>query len=234
MADHYAKERFHVPPTDPLDAVRLADLDAAIRQIYKAPVRSAASENLDGTYLTGVLTGVTNDFIVTDGVAGTAGDRVLLMGQTDKTQNGIYEITDPGGASPWILTRADDFDDSSDLYDTLKVNVREGTSHHDTTWALVTNDPMFLDTTPLVFEPAGGSVRVAQKTFQVTGDDTTAAFPFTHGWNTKTVTAELIRDSDGATVYADITRAANTVTVTFGAPPATGVTFTLVARAEVS
>lgn len=48
-----------------------------------------------------------------DGVTVSVADRVLVKDQSDQTENGIYVVTDTGsGATDWILTRADDYDNS--------------------------------------------------------------------------------------------------------------------------
>jgi len=44
-----------------------------------------------------------------DGILMTVGARVLVQGQTDQTENGIYSVTTVGtGATNWVLTRASD------------------------------------------------------------------------------------------------------------------------------
>jgi len=44
-----------------------------------------------------------------DGILMTVGARVLVQGQTDQTENGIYSVTTVGtGATNWVLTRATD------------------------------------------------------------------------------------------------------------------------------
>lgn len=48
-----------------------------------------------------------------DGVTVAVNDRVLVKDQSTQTENGIYVVTDTGsGATDWILTRADDYDNS--------------------------------------------------------------------------------------------------------------------------
>jgi hypothetical protein len=57
------------------------------------------SANFVGTYANKVLTQTTPAEIVIDGVTLALADRVLLIGQTDKTQNGIYTVTTLGVTS---------------------------------------------------------------------------------------------------------------------------------------
>lgn len=67
----------------------------------------AATATLGGMLLTGNANGALNLDGQTTGWA--VGDRVLLMGQGDATQNGIWSIAQVGdGSNPFILTRPDD------------------------------------------------------------------------------------------------------------------------------
>lgn len=65
---------------------------------YKAPCRVGSVSNIS---LTGTQT--------IDGVAVVAEDRVLVMGQTDQTENGVYTVK----ATAW--QRARDFDGTGDV-----------------------------------------------------------------------------------------------------------------------
>ena len=47
-----------------------------------------------------------------DGYTAFNGDRILVSGQTDAFQNGVYVVTVEGdGVTPWVLTRSDDFNE---------------------------------------------------------------------------------------------------------------------------
>jgi hypothetical protein len=81
-----------------------------------------------------------------DGVALVADDRVLVTGQTDAEDNGIYVVVD-GGA--W--TRSTDADSSLEVTSGMWCIVSEGTQYEDTVWLLATNNPITLDTTELTF-----------------------------------------------------------------------------------
>ena len=58
------------------------------------------------------LTSTTNGPLTTEGYTAQINDRVLVIGQTNQTENGVYVVTQAGvaggGGSPWILTRATD------------------------------------------------------------------------------------------------------------------------------
>lgn len=85
--------------------------------------QTAANSNIDGVYTAGsvagkpgvgatfVLTATTGNNTVINGVILMEGMRVLLIGQTDKKQNGAYTVTTvPAGEGQVVLTRAEDFD----------------------------------------------------------------------------------------------------------------------------
>lgn len=78
------------------------------------PLPSSPTYN-NGTAGTGAtLTAGSNGGFTVDGVASAAfagGERVLVAGQADAKQNGIYTLTQVGdGSHPYILTRATDWD----------------------------------------------------------------------------------------------------------------------------
>lgn len=79
-----------------------------------------------------------------DGLSMTAGDRVLLLGQTDPSKNGIYNWNSAGGA----MTRAVDMDASGEFNAAL-VPVRSG-SLSGSIWFQKVVDPT-VDTTPITF-----------------------------------------------------------------------------------
>ncbi|MDR1314862.1 MAG: hypothetical protein LBQ12_14530 [Deltaproteobacteria bacterium] len=234
--------KYYVPlevlasPTAPAHVVRLQDLKDAVDSKFKMPVRAAGPSNYAGTYAAGVLTASANAALVVDGVAMAATDRVLLYGQTDAKQNGIYVVTAAGsGAAPWVLTRADDFNATGKIYSAVKVTAAEGTANHEVTFVLATDDPITLDASLLNFAVSSGNEpKVLQKSFDITGDAATSSFPFTHAWNTAKVTVEIISKASGETVYADVARTANDVTVSFYAAPAVGEDYEVVLRAEIS
>lgn len=60
------------------------------------------------------LTASSNGIPTLDGVnAFTTGYRILVAGQTDAKQNGLYEFTQIGAGVPYILTRTDDWNGSA-------------------------------------------------------------------------------------------------------------------------
>jgi microcystin-dependent protein len=79
-------------------------------------------------------------------------DRVLLIAQTTASQNGIYEYNSGTNA----LTRTSDANTSASVPPGMTVFINEGTVYKDSSWALVTNAPITLNTTPLTFTQVSG------------------------------------------------------------------------------
>lgn len=89
-----------------------------------------------------------------DGVTLVVGNRFLVRNQAAGLQNGIYTVTDVGSAgTPFILTRAVDFDDSpvGEVSANNAAFVEEGTNFADTGWTLVTDNPITIGTTAIAF-----------------------------------------------------------------------------------
>lgn len=110
-------------------SAELAKLDT------KQSVKAATTTNLAA--LSGLLT--------VDGVALTAGARVLVKDQTTASQNGIYIVA----AGAWA--RAADADLSSEVTPGLLVTVESGSENADTVWQLTSAGPIALGTTALIF-----------------------------------------------------------------------------------
>lgn len=122
-------------PSSPTDGATKQYVDLYINGIsLKAPVRvtTTAAITLSGTQ-------------TIDGVAVVAGDRVLVKDQAAGASNGIYVVS----AGAWA--RSLDADVSSEVVSGMTVFVSEGTVSLDRQFSLVTNAPITLGTTALVF-----------------------------------------------------------------------------------
>ena len=94
----------------------------------------ATTENLTATYSNGsagvgatLTNSGTQAVLVLDSTAANLGNRILVKDQTTRTQNGIYTVTNVGGASTnWILTRATPEDQPAELSGGAFVFVEEG------------------------------------------------------------------------------------------------------------
>lgn len=115
-------------------SVRLATT-AALGSGYAAGSADASG----GTGIGATLTASANGALTIDSVAASVGDRILVKNQTTTRNNGIYTVTDIGGVStPWVLTRATDFDNSiaGEVYPGDFTFVTEGTVNADQGWIM--------------------------------------------------------------------------------------------------
>lgn len=109
----------------------------------KTPVRVVSTVNVNlATFGLGVI----------DGVQLLANDRVLLTGQTDSTQNGIY-VAQTG---PWV--RDLDFDGTGDIKSGTQVFVTSGTLNTGSTWYVSTADPITIGTTAIALTKSPGVI----------------------------------------------------------------------------
>lgn len=95
-----------------------------------------------------------------DGVAVVAGDRVLVKNQASGAQNGIYL------AAVGAWSRATDADASLEVTPGLLVPVEAGTANGDSVWQLVTDAPITVGTTALVFEMLAGRTGIGAGTYR--------------------------------------------------------------------
>lgn len=113
-----------------------------------------------GTGVGATLTATgTGSFPSVDGVTISLNDRILVcgLGTTSDVHNGIYTLTDAGsGSGSWVLTRATDADEDSEVSDGMFVFVGEGTMYADSGWVQTTNDPVTVDSTVQVFTQFSG------------------------------------------------------------------------------
>lgn len=110
-------------PTNDLHAATKAYVDALAAGINsKQEVKFATNVNLNATYAAGTsdssggtgvgatLTSNISGAFLPDELPVAINDRILVRAQTDKKQNGIYVVTNPGdGDSSFVLTRSLDF-----------------------------------------------------------------------------------------------------------------------------
>jgi len=161
----------------------------------KENVRAATTANLSANYYNGALndgigatlTSTVSVALSIDGITpfvDTLGseDRVLVKDQTAKLQNGIYIVTTAGsGATPWVLTRATDADESAEIPSGTFVFVTEGTVNQDKGFAASHEDNPVIGTDDLQFDTfsgqgglnAGEALDKDVDTLNVLYDDTT-------------------------------------------------------------
>ena len=86
-----------------------------------------------------------------DDVSLSLHDRVLVTGQTDASENGIYYVTTVGAGSNGTWARSLDANENGEVNGGTIIMVTEGTSHGDTQWKLTTDDPITIGSTNLNF-----------------------------------------------------------------------------------
>lgn len=105
---------------------------------------------------------------IVDGVSISLNDRILVTGQTDKSQNGIYKVSSVGAGSNGTWVRTNDADGNEDVSAGMVVMVTSGEAFGDTRWKLTTDDPIVVGTTDLDFEQdsayAFGTINVDDST----------------------------------------------------------------------
>lgn len=144
----------------------------------KANVVAATTTNLSATYSSvgQTLTGNSNGALVLDGVTLTTGNRVLVKDQTTLPQNGIYTVTTVGsGSTPFVLTRADDYNQSSEITAGSFTFVASGTANSSKSYVQTTRN-VTLDTSNIVFSVFGtsqiGTNSIANDKLQTVGGST--------------------------------------------------------------
>ena len=144
---------------------------------WKQAVRVALVENVD---LAQPVTEV-------DGVVVAQSDRVLVMGQTDKAQNGIYVVGADG-----VLVRAEDMNDAAE-FSSAAFFVEEGTVYADTGFTQ-TNEVVAIGTDPISFVQFNGAAGIIAGAGMIK-DGNTLRVASTSG--TITVTEDSIDVSQG-------------------------------------
>ncbi len=147
------------------DLVNKAYFDAVVQGLLvKDAVRLATTANLvvtpAGSGIGKTLTADANGSLVIDGVSAVVNDRILVKNQTLAQDNGIYRVSDTGsGVSPYVLTRATDFDGSpsAEVRGGVFTFVQEGTVNSDSGYVVTTNGAIVLDTTAIDWTQFSGA-----------------------------------------------------------------------------
>jgi len=86
-----------------------------------------------------------------DGVSLSVNDRVLVTAQSTGSQNGIYLVSTVGSGSNGTWVRTSDADATGEIEAGMIVMVTEGSVYADTQWKLITDDPINIGSTALIF-----------------------------------------------------------------------------------
>ena len=153
-------------PVQDQDAATKAYVDTVAQGLDpKASVAYATAATLPAyTYNNGTagvgatITGSATGLLTIDGTAPTVGDRVLIKNETSTNApyNGIYTVTTNSVGSAYVLTRATDFNQSSEIPSAFTF-VEYGTINGDTGWVCTTNAPVVVGTTDIVFVQFSGA-----------------------------------------------------------------------------
>ena len=190
-------------PSASTDAATKGYVDAAANGLdVKASVRAATTANIT----------LSNTQTI-DGVALSAGDRVLVKDQSTGANNGIYLVVS-GGA--W--TRATDADTNAKVTGGMFTFVEEGTTNADSGWILTNDGTVTLGTTALTFVQFSGAGQI------------TAGAGLTKTGNTLDVigtTNRIVVAADSIDIGTDVVTLTGTQTLTNKSIIATQLTGTL-------
>jgi hypothetical protein len=196
--------------------------NARLGTVTTLPTYTAAGSQVGKT-----LTGTANGALSIDGIAVVVGNRILVKNESTGVNNGIYTVTQTGGAAaPYILTRATDSDQNTKMNASEFIFVAEGNTIADTGWVLATNDTINVDTTSLSYvQFTGSGLYTAGAGLTLTGNQFALTNPVTTalggtGLATIGTANQVLGTNAGATglEYKTITAGTNiTITNTAGA-----------------
>jgi hypothetical protein len=183
-------------PVNGTDIVNKAYADSIASGInFHQSVRLATAAALPAnTYNNGTsgvgatLTANANGALTVDGVAAVAGNRILVKDEVAGANNGVYVVTQVGnGSTPYILTRATDFDSAGTGVDQIDAGdfflVTAGSTLANTSWVQQTPLPITVGTTAIVFSQfaapvlysAGTGLSLTGTTFSITNTGVSAS-----------------------------------------------------------
>lgn len=98
------------------------------------------------------MTNNVNGAIAIDGTSPTVGDLILIARSASQTYNGLYVVTDAGsGITPWILTRASNYDQSVEIKVGDLFKIVNGLTYADLTF-VQTSEVTEIGTSLITFE----------------------------------------------------------------------------------
>ena len=152
-------------PTADSDAATKAYVDGVANGLdVKESCRVATTANLASSYNNGLgtLTASGNGALTVDGVTMATNDRILVKNQTSAVQNGIYKVTNTGGASAqFVLTRTPDADTAAELTGGTFFFVEEGTANSDNGYVATHNGTPTFGSTNISFDQFSGAGQIS-------------------------------------------------------------------------
>lgn len=211
MNKYYANISMLATPSDPKHLVNKEFVELMLSRKIKDPVVTVATADLgcdyDATAMT--LTQQSNNeaAFVVDAVNLAEGDRVLVAGQTNATQNGIYIVTTNGDvttSTAGVLTRASDFDSDGDISPNVMIPVMRGEKEGDVTWQMVNDSAVALDTDEITFGRMKASSNAVSYTGTVSGDGSAKDLVVTHNLGTEAVQISVKDHDTGEVCIFDV------------------------------
>lgn len=149
------------------------------------PVKYATTGALpSNTYLAGVITEVGNGALSVDGASPAVADRVLVKNEATAANNGIYTVTAAGsGIAAFVLTRATDYNSSTNIYPGIATYVISGSANSDSWWAMTSSAPITVGTTALNYTESSGGVLSAGTGITISGTTVSVNQAFTPTWS---------------------------------------------------
>ncbi len=97
--------------------------------------------------------------LTVDGVAVQVNDIVLVKDEVTQANNGIYTVTSPlgDGSHPYVLTRATNFDQASEIQGGYEFVGADGTANAETGWIVSSTGPYVLGSTAITFSQFKGA-----------------------------------------------------------------------------
>lgn len=198
---------------------------------YKYPVRLLSDSNIAAL----------NGNATIDGVAAVTGDEVLLVGQTNAAENGLWVVDTTGD---WA--RRSDVPDAAASGDGWAVCVLEGTAWAGSAWMLNLPGTVGIDDLGFtaIIEPMASAIgrsiltaataiaartaiaATGKKVATITGDGSAVQFTISNSLLTANCVWR-IADSNGDDVQADVRITASNIIVTFNTAPALAEVLTL-------
>lgn len=149
--------------------------------------RLVDTSNLSGTYINGplnngvgaTLSANTVGVLTIDSVVANLNDRILLVGQSNGNENGVYIVTQAGGASAiWVLTRAADQQCIEQMKAGQFIPINAGTANAGAMYVMVEPLPAALGIDDVNFSPtsvpSGSTFLVASNNLSDLTDPTQA------------------------------------------------------------
>lgn len=146
---------------DSESGVNTEHLQAALRALALKPSAIAGSGSTAlpaNNYVNGSLglgaslTAVANGALTVDDIALAANDRVLITGEVDPENNGLYLVIDPGDVSnPYILMRDTSMDTTDEYSGSLVAVLGGGTTYGGTIWVCTSPTGLVVGTDPVDF-----------------------------------------------------------------------------------